>query len=131
MRDLTPVVARVKRSGATVVTTGGEPVMLADKSAAVLLGKSGWYALTRRRRWNAPVPARSRPRRCQIAYLDDLCCWPCLRKQHSNLAPMMSEPTQQTREHEVEVLRLQDAESLDRSDVRVRRQVLHQEGSWF
>ena len=44
---------------------------------------------------------------------------------------MMSEPTQQTREHEVEVLRFQDAESLDRSDVRVRRQVLHQEGSWF
>ena len=37
VRDLTPVMARVKQSGATVITTGGEPVMLADRSHAVLL----------------------------------------------------------------------------------------------
>jgi catechol 2,3-dioxygenase-like lactoylglutathione lyase family enzyme len=37
VRDLTPVMARVKQSGATVITTGGEPVKLADRSHAVLL----------------------------------------------------------------------------------------------
>lgn len=37
VRDLTAVMARVKQSKATVITTGGEPVMLTDRSHAVLL----------------------------------------------------------------------------------------------
>lgn len=37
VRDLAPVMARVKRGPATVVTTGGDPVTLADGSQAILL----------------------------------------------------------------------------------------------
>jgi len=59
VRDLTPVMARVKRSGAAVVTTGGEPVLLADGSRGVLLrDPDGFYVELVQRN---PAPATTAP----------------------------------------------------------------------
>jgi catechol 2,3-dioxygenase-like lactoylglutathione lyase family enzyme len=37
VRDLAPIIARIRGTGATVVTTGGDPILLADGSRAVLV----------------------------------------------------------------------------------------------
>jgi len=57
VRDLTPVMARVKQSGATVITTGGEPVMLADRSHAVLLKDPDGFFVELVQRNPAPAKA--------------------------------------------------------------------------
>jgi len=57
VRDLTPVMARVKQSGATVITTGGEPVMLADRSHAVLLRDPDGFFVELVQRNPAPASA--------------------------------------------------------------------------
>jgi predicted enzyme related to lactoylglutathione lyase len=57
VRDLTPVMARVKHSGATVITTGGEPVMLADRSHAVLLRDPDGFFVELVQRDPAPAAA--------------------------------------------------------------------------
>jgi hypothetical protein len=43
VRDLTPILARVKKSATPIVTTGGEPVRLNDSKALMLRDPDGFY----------------------------------------------------------------------------------------
>ncbi len=43
VRDLTPILARVKKAAAPIVTTGGEPVRLNDSKAIMLRDPDGFY----------------------------------------------------------------------------------------
>jgi hypothetical protein len=59
VRDLAPVLARIKKSTATMVTTGGEPVLLADGSKAVLVqDPDGFFVEVVQR---SPEPATKAP----------------------------------------------------------------------
>ena len=59
VRDLAPIMTRVRRSRATVVTTGGEPVIMPDSSHAVLLqDPDGFFVEVVQRN---PAPANKAP----------------------------------------------------------------------
>ena len=58
VRDLTPVVARIKQSGAVILTAGGEPVALADGSRAILV-QDGYGFFVELRQLNHELPTRA------------------------------------------------------------------------
>ncbi len=59
VRDLAPVLTRIKNSGVTVITTGGDPVLLADGSRALLVqDPDGFYVELEQRN---PEPATKAP----------------------------------------------------------------------